>query len=231
MPTSRSPRPVTCAAVLAAIIVGCSDPPRGEAGSATDTIWTGPATATSTHSLDSDGTLTWRGRRLSPPLPTRTRDGTSSPVEYSVSPPSPSGRWALVQGRGPTFSEVWIVDAERGMVRETPATKYGIERWVAWAPALPYAIVSNHVEATALLYRVDLESGEARQIEFGLLLPSPLSATPIESTLRWVDDAGGAFSIDARVACNTAVERCEGAPPSETRTFHVDLRTLRVSEP
>ena len=84
------------------------------------------------------------------------------------------------------------------------------------------------MEGTALLYRVDLASGAADQIDFSRAVRPPLGATPAESTLRWLDAEGGAFEVDARVACNDAVERCDGAPAATTRRFRVDLRALRV---
>jgi hypothetical protein len=87
--------------------------------------------------------------------------------------------------------------------------------------------VSNRTEGTVLLYRIDVASGEARQIDFGPGVRSPLSAAPIESTLQWLNAEGDSFTIDARVACNTAVERCDDAPPAQTRRFRVDLRTLQ----
>jgi hypothetical protein len=135
----------------------------------------------------------------------------------------------LAHGRSNTFGRAYILDLEQGTTRETPATKYGIIPWVAWAPRLPYAIVSNRVEGTALLYRIDLTSGEARQIDFSSVVRSPLSATATESTLQWQDDEGNVFMIEARVGCNSAVERCEGAPAEETRRFRVDTRTLQVT--
>jgi hypothetical protein len=197
----------------------------------TDTAWT-PLTLgveAGGFALAADGTLSWRGRPLAPALPMRSANGTSAIISYHVSPPRRSGRWALAQGRSPTFARVFILDVERLTTRETPATKYGIIPWVAWAPLLPYAVVSNHLEGTALLYRIELATGDARQIDFGRVVRSPLSATPIESTLRWLD-SGSAFSIAARVACNEAVERCAGGSVAETRRFRVDLHTLQVTD-
>jgi hypothetical protein len=199
---------------------------------ASDSTWMAiaPGVGVGGYTLAANGTLSWRGRELLPSLPTRTADGTSSPVAYRISPASPSGRWALAQGSGPTFASVYVLDLERGTTRETPVTKYGIEPWVAWAPRLPAAVVSNRIEGTRMLYRVDLLTGEARHIEFGRALRPPLSAMPAVSTLRWLDAEGSAFSVDARVACNSAVERCDAAPAPETRRFRVNLRTLLVSE-
>lgn len=191
-----------------------------------DTAWTAlpPGRETNGFTLAADGSLTWRGRTLTPPL--RMRDAAdSSALTYQVSPASPSGRWALAQGRGSTFAYVYVLDSERGAAVETPVTKYSLIPWIAWSPKLPYAIVSNHLEGTALIYRIDLTSGEARHIDFAGAVQAPLSATPIEATLRWLDADGSTFSIDARVACNDAVERCSGAPAAETRTFHVDVQT------
>ncbi len=208
-------------------------PAPGAAGA--DTAWvslqagaTGGATAG--FALAADGTMSYRGRALSPALPMRTADGSNAAVAWRVSPPSPNGRWALATGEEPTFGRVHVLDLERGTTKESPATKYGITPWVAWSPTLPHALVSNRVEGTALLYRIALENGEASQVEFGRAVKSPLSATPDERSLRWLNPEGSAFRIDARVACNDAVERCEGAPAAETRRFHVDLRTLEVSE-
>jgi hypothetical protein len=179
--------------------------------------------------LTADGTVSWRGRALSPPLMMRDSANEGSSITYHASPMSPSGRWALAHGRSTTFGRVYVLDLEGRTTRESPATKYGIIPWVAWSPSLPYAIVSNRVEGTALLYRIDLTTGEARQIDFSGVVRSPLSATPIESSLRWLDASGAAFMIDARVACNSAVERCDAAAASETRRFRVNLRTLEMT--
>ena len=201
------------------------------AGAISDSSWAElqPGVQTRDFVLASDGTLSWRGRLLSPSLPSRSTDGANTPVTYRVSPTNASERWVLVEGRDSTFSNVYVVDLERGTIRPTPVTKYGIAPWVAWAPGLPYAVVSNRIEGTALLYRIDARNGEAKQIEFDRVISSPLSATPLEPTLEWVRSDGSSFAIDARVACNSAVERCDGAPDAETKRFEVDLRTLRVT--
>ncbi|HJU74168.1 MAG TPA: hypothetical protein VJ717_10510 [Gemmatimonadaceae bacterium] len=179
------------------------------------------------YAVNAEGYLSWRGRRLSPALPAAS---DSVPRTYAIAPRSPSGRWALAQASDATFGRLFVLDLEAGVTRETAATKYGITHWVAWAPGLPYAIVSNRLEGTALLYVIDLTTGAARQLDFSTVVRPPLSVTPSESSLKWLDAEAGVFAIEGRVACNSAVERCEGTAPSETRAFRVDVRTLRITE-
>ena len=123
-----------------------------------------------------DGALSYQGKVLLPNIP--VSQDSNGKVKYAgrliVSNPSRSGKFTFFkacektsEGSGSLCWAFYLVDKEKGTVKESQPGKYGPLQWVQWSRDERYVILAEQLEGASWLYALDLQTGNSKQVKDG----------------------------------------------------------------
>ncbi|PRD40922.1 hypothetical protein C5748_24560 [Phyllobacterium phragmitis] len=185
--------------------------PKADAACATKFLEITPMAAACGFALSKTGTFTRDGRTLADPLVASYEDDGSGqkPVaaeQVVLFPPSPSGRFRIVQGCGGAGEDAlcWqtlVLDQEKAQLQNTFAGRYGPEHWQSWSPDEQHVVLANSDEGAWWLHVIDPMSGKSHDFpaddstENWIIEPQTLSWTGPRSftmTIKTCEDCPAA---------------------------------------
>ncbi len=108
--------------------------------------------------LKEDGSLDYRGKWIARPLissPSFVWAGKIPAEKLILLPPSPSGRYRIIQLCARHDCTVFIFDSHRNIVKKVPGGHGGLQNWIKWSDDDAYAILWKRNDDLDWLYFYD----------------------------------------------------------------------------